>query len=81
MPLRHEPLLADMDLDTRVMLSQVYLEACRDLDTPSKTLATLDQLRAKLGDIIVRLAVAGERNPTVIKAMALEALERARMAS
>lgn len=35
MPLRHEPLIAELELETRMMLSQVYLEACRELDTPS----------------------------------------------
>lgn len=81
MPLRHYPLLADLDLETRAMLSQVYLEACRDLEKPSLNLVTLDNIRAKLGDIIIRLALSGERNPTVIKAKALEALERAQIAS
>lgn len=74
MPLRHEPLLADLDLDTRVMLSEVYLEACRALDTPSKTVKQLDELRTELGDRIVRLALAGERDPSVIKRTALEAV-------
>ena len=61
----HEPLLADLDLETRVMLSQVYLEACRELDTPSKSIKQLDKLRSEIGNRVIQSALAGERDPAV----------------
>lgn len=75
MPLRHEPLIADLDLETRVMLSQVYLEACRELDTPSKSIKQLDALRTEIGNRIVQLALAGERDPAIMKARALHSIQ------
>ena len=76
MPLRHEPQLADVDLDTRILLSQVYVEACRELDTPSMSTAALDKLRNELGNRLVQLALAGERDPGILKVKALEELRR-----
>ena len=75
MPLRHEPLIADLDLETRVMLSQVYLEACRELDTPSKSIKQLDKLRTEIADRIIHLAIAGERNPQNLKRLALMSVQ------
>lgn len=75
MPLRHEPLIANLDLETRVMLSQVYLEACRELDTPSKSIKQLDALRTEIGNRIIQLVIAGERDPAILKTQALMSVQ------
>ena len=71
MPLSHSKFLNQLDLDTQAMVSDAYLESCSDLDDPNRSLAQLDELRKLLGDEMIKLAVAGERDPEMIKSIAV----------
>ena len=79
MPLLKYLATSGLDDATQVMLATVYLEVCRQIDTPSTTPRKLEQLRAEITERLLRLAAAGERDPVILKREALaEAMSKRR---
>jgi hypothetical protein len=71
MPLSHKPLSSTFDEDTQIMLSKIYVEL--SAAATARLGGHADDARNKIADELIRLTSLGERNPDILKNMAVAA--------